>query len=240
MGLPLAPAFNCTRCGDCCRGFGREEADWEPEGGPLVRLTETPGLPLLSWEWQRARHLAAAKGTTLDVAPFDAVADEANQRLVVLSYRLAAMECPFFAADAEVAAGPRSEAWGFTRGGVCSVYEHRFLACRAYPLVPLKLGVAISLHCPELVDADPGSEAALRAAYGDSFAAAQAFRGAPQLAVDVLRALEAGGHVRVARDAAPLRDAARQDWPRVDLCELAAQHGVAAWEELEHRARRSG
>lgn len=235
--MALPQAFQCTSCGDCCRGFGREGATWEPESGPLVRLTDQAGLPLLSWEWQRVRRLAEARSATLDVQPFDAVLDEAHQRLVVLSYRLAALECPFFEPRADIAAGPRSVAWGRTRGGMCGVYAHRPLACRAYPLVPMRLGVALSLHCPELVDADPAREADLRAAYGDALPAAQAFRAAPGLAVEVVQALERSGFVQVARDAQPLAASAKSTWPRVDLCDLAAQHGVASWEALERRAR---
>lgn len=229
--------FACTGCGDCCRGFAREKAEWEPARGPMLRLSDEPGLPLMSWEWQRLRRLAEARGMALDVRPFDAVLDEQGQRVIVMSYRLGGLECAFFEARADLAPGPRSEAWGFARGGVCTIYAHRPLACRAYPLVPLRNGIALSIHCPELVDADPGSEAELRAAYGPSLDAALAFRDAPKLAAELVRQLEARGAVRVAREA---REHDARGWPRVDLCELAAEHALGDWQGLERQARAAG
>jgi Fe-S-cluster containining protein len=239
MASPSAP-FRCTGCGDCCRGFAREKPDWEPQSGPVFRLSDEPGLPLMSWEWQRFRALAEERRIDLDVQPFDGVADEQGRRVVVLSYRLGGTECAFFEPRPDIAPGPRSEAWGFGRGGICSIYEHRPLACRAYPLVPLKGGVALSLHCPELVDADLGDAAEMLRVYGDSLTDAQAFRAAPQLAVRVLQQLEARGKVRVAPEARALAEEARATWPRVDLCDLAAEHGLAAWPLLERRARSVG
>ncbi|MCA1814202.1 MAG: YkgJ family cysteine cluster protein [Halobacteriales archaeon] len=235
--LPMAQ-FTCTGCGDCCRGFAREAPEWEPETGPVLRLSSEPGLPLLSWEWQRLRRLAQQRGIAPDVQAFDGVLDEPARRIVVLSYRLAALECPFLEAKPDLEPGPRSTQWGFARGGVCGIYEHRPLACRAYPLVPLRNGIALSLHCPELLDADDARPAELDRVYGDSAASAQAFRAAPNIAVRMLHALEARGAVRIAREAGPLRDAARA-WPRVDLCDLSAEHGMETWEELELRARRA-
>jgi hypothetical protein len=155
---------------------------------------------------------------------------------VVLSYRLRARQCPFLAERGDLPPGARSVGWGFAGGGVCSVYEHRPLACRAFPLVPLRNGLALSLHCPEVLDADPGDDASLEEVYGDAARSARAFRAAPQVAVDLLRALEDGGHVALARDAAPLRSAAR-GWPRVDLCDLAAEHGLGPWRAFEQQAR---
>lgn len=236
MALPMA-AFACTGCGDCCRGFAREKPDWEPQQGPVLRLSDEPGLPLMSWEWRRLRQQAAARGVALPTAPFDGVLDERHRRVVVMSYRLAALECPFLESRADLAAGERSKAWGFAQGGACTIYEHRPLACRAYPLVPLRNGIALSLHCPELVDADIADPAALLAVYGSSFTDAVAFRAAPQVAVDVVRKLESQGAVRVAREARPLAAEARAAWPRVDLCDLAAEHGLPGWERLEAMAR---
>jgi Fe-S-cluster containining protein len=232
----MAPApFACTGCGDCCRGFARESAAWEPEAGPVLRLTDEPGLPLMSWEYQRFARLSKERGIPLDLHAFDAVADEQGQQLVVLSYRMGGLACPFLQERAELEPGPRSVAWGFARGGACGVYEHRPLACRAFPLVPLRGGVALSLHCPEILDVDLADRAALRAAYGDSHAAGEAFRAAPDLAVQLLQTLERAGAVRIAREARTLPEA--RAWPRVDLCELAARHGAADWQQLERRAR---
>lgn len=233
----MAPAFTCSGCGDCCRGFGRETPDWEPERGPVLRLSDEPGLPLLSWEWQRLRRIGEARGLALPVQPFDGVLDAKGRRVVVLSYRLAALECPMLEQRPDLAPGPRSEGWGFARGGICSIYEHRPLACRAYPLVPLRNGVALSLHCPDLVDVDIADAPAMAQAYGDSARDAEAFRAAPQLAADVVRQLQRAGAVQVVEDAAPLRVEARAGWPRVDLCDLAEAHGLAGWAELERRAR---
>jgi Fe-S-cluster containining protein len=202
----------------------------------VLRLTDEPGLPLLSWEWQRFQALARERGMALPTQPFDGVLDEAHRRVVVLSYRLGALACPFLEPRDDLAAGPRSEAWGFARGGVCSIYEHRPLACRAYPLVPLRNGIALSLHCPELVDADIADPSLMHATYGGSFTDALAFRAAPQLAVELVRSLEAKGAVRVAPEAALFAEQARA-WPRVDVCDLAAEHGLATWESLEQRAR---
>jgi Fe-S-cluster containining protein len=228
-------AFACTGCGDCCRGFAREATTWEPEDGPMLRLSDEPGLPLMSWEWQRFRALAASRGLVLDTQPFDAVLDEAERRAIVLSYRMGGDECAFFEPREDMQPGPRSVAWGRPRGGVCSIYEHRPLACRAYPLVPMRGGIALSLHCPELVDADPGDERALAQAYGGCIDDARAFRAAPALAVRVLEQLERAGHVRLARDARAVVGA--REWPRVDLCELASAHGLGTWQAYEARAR---
>jgi Fe-S-cluster containining protein len=239
----MAGTFQCTGCGDCCRGFAREKTDWEPQAGPLLRLSDEPGLPLMSWERHRMLALAEERGLALDVQPFDAVLDAQGQRVVVLSYRLAALACPFLEERPDLPAGGRSLAWGFARGGVCGVYAHRPLACRAYPLVPLRDGIALSIHCPELLDADPASPAELDRVYGDSAASARAFQAAPQLAVHVLRELERAGHVRVVRDAhagGAENEQALARWPRVDLCELAAAHGFPGWQDLEREARGSG
>ena len=234
--LPMAP-FACTGCGDCCRGFARETPEWAPERGPVLRLSDEPGLPLLSWEWQRLREQAAIKGIEFPTQAFDGVLDTANKRVVVMSYRLGGLECVFFESRADLAAGARSEQWGYGRGGVCSIYPHRPLACRAYPLVPMRKGIALSLYCPELVDADVADEAALRAAYGDSAWDAAAFRTSPGLAVELLHDLEDRGAVRVAAEARDHAVEARAGWPRVDLCDLAAEHGLGAWQELERRSR---
>lgn len=236
VSLPMA-RFACTGCGDCCRGFAREAPAWEPEEGPFVRLSHEPGLPLMSWEWQRLQGLAKERGLALDAEPFDAVLDAKHRRLVVLSYRLGGLECPFFAPRPDLAPGPRSRAWGFARGGVCTVYEHRPLACRAFPLVPQRGSVALSLHCPELVDVDPGGEAELEAAYPGCVPAARAFEAAPRLALGVLERLSRAGVVEVLGDARALAAEAKERWPRVDLSSLAEEHGLAGWQELEARAR---
>lgn len=236
--LPMA--FACTGCGDCCRGFAREKPDWEPQSGPVLRLTDEPGLPLMSWEYQRMRSLGDARGITLPLQPFDGILDEQHRRVVVMSYRLSALACPFLEERDDLPVGERSKAWGFAKGGACGIYEHRPLACRAYPLVPLRNGIALSLHCPELVDADIADPAALYATYGSSFTDALAFRAAPQVAVEVLQQLERRGAVRVAREAQPLAAEARAAWPRVDLCDLAAEHGLPPWPLLELRARSRG
>jgi len=238
MPLPMAaPApFRCTGCGDCCRGFAREKPDWEPQQGPVIRLSDEPGLPLMSWEYQRFRSLEAERGKRLDLQPFDGVLDLQGKRLIVLSYRMGGLECPFFETRADLPLGDRSKSWGFAQGGVCGVYEHRPLACRAYPLVPLRNGIAMSVHCPELMDADITQPAELLAIYGDSSLAAIAFKAAPDLAVQLLRDLERAGHVRVLREAGA-RKAEGLTWPRVDLSELCARHGLPRWEELEQRAR---
>lgn len=232
----MAP-FACTGCGDCCRGFGREKPDWEPQRGPVLRLSDEPGLPLMSWEAQRFRALGAERGVALDLQAFDGVLDARHRRIVVLSYRMAALQCPFLASRDDLAAGPRSEAWGFARGGTCTVYGHRPLACRAYPLVPLRNGVALSLHCPELVDVDIADPASLATAYGSSARDAEAFRAAPALAAELVRGLVARGVLDVVPEAQGLAAEARASWPRVDLCELAAEHGLGAWETWERRAR---
>jgi Fe-S-cluster containining protein len=230
-------AFACTGCGDCCRGFARETPDWEPQRGPVLRLSDEPGLPLMSWEWQRLTALQRERGMApLPTAAFDGVLDEAHRRVVVLSYRLSALECPFLQARPDLPLGERSQAWGFASGGACTIYEHRPLACRAYPLVPLRNGVALSLHCPELVDADIADPAAMDAAYGTGVLDAEAFRAAPQVAVEVLLRLQEAGHVRIAPEAQPLATEARA-WPRVDLCDLAAAHGLGDWEHWERRGR---
>jgi Fe-S-cluster containining protein len=229
-------SFACTACGDCCRGFSREATDWEPERGPVVRLSQDPGLPLLSWEWHRLRRIAAEQGLAPDVAPFDGVLDLQGGRVVVLSYRLRALACPFLA-DSDAAPGPRSAAWGFARGGTCTVYEHRPLACRAFPLVPMRNGIALSLHCPEVRDADPASADELRGVYGASYDAALRFRAAPDLAVRLVEDLEAAGRVRIARDALALAREVWASWPLTDVCDLATEHGLGAWQDLEARAR---
>ena len=234
--LPMA-AFTCSGCGDCCRGFGREATMWEREEGPGLRLTDEPGLPLLSWEWHRLQALAAERGLALATAPFDAVLDEAGKRVVVLSYRLAAMQCPFLEERDDLAPGPRSPGWGFAKGGVCSIYAHRPLACRAYQLVPLSGGIALSLHCPDVLDVDLADDAAMEGTYGGCLPAAKRFKDAPQLAVELLHQLERRRVVRVARDAQPLAREAKAAWPRVDVCELAEAHGLPGWRALEVRAR---
>jgi len=230
--------FACTGCGDCCRGFAREQdVSWKPQEGPVVRLSAQPGLPLMSWEWQRLRALAAERGIPFEANPFDAVLDEAHERLVVLSYRMLGDACRFLEARADLPLGERSKAWGFTMGGVCGIYEHRPLACRAYPLVPMARGIALSIHCPELVDADPDSDAALERIYGDCLPGVRAFQRAPRVAALALERLEALGDVRLAFEPTEAQaEHARAAWPRVDLCDLMAAQGMEGWQALEARA----
>lgn len=214
-------SFTCHRCGACCtdlRERGTEQAFAEIAPG-VYRLPSEGGLRVFAWEADRFPEDR--------LAPVLAVADSEENQLVVLAYELEADTCPRF--DVEEAA--------------CTIYEHRPLVCRAFPLVvepgSRGLSVAASAVCgariplEELADGD--REAALAHAYPKAAAPALAIPAIVRWSLQLVGFLEAAGELAPAEG---LEESRLEGFPAVSLRQRLDAGGLLDGGELGERAHR--
>ena len=103
----MPPLFQCLKCGDCCRNLIRPSNFY-----PLSVKVKT-GLGLSSGELALFRKLGCKTVESLGAG----VRGRRRPRpQVILSYQLDAVTCPLL------------------KGNRCSIYDHRPVLCRAYPL----------------------------------------------------------------------------------------------------------
>ncbi|MFA5857295.1 MAG: YkgJ family cysteine cluster protein [Candidatus Pacearchaeota archaeon] len=75
------------------------------------------GLPLFEWEKEELENIAKEKGIKLNIQPTDLVFDKRSGFYICGNFSLKHEPCPFLV------------------NNKCSIYEHRPLVCKAYPLV---------------------------------------------------------------------------------------------------------
>jgi len=201
--------------------------EWPDRRGPVYRLSDTAGLPLTSAERARLLPVASRRGLAWQMEPTDGVLDLASSRVLVVGYRATHDTCVFFRefspGDPSWIVGPSG-----APGGVCSVYDERPLACRAFPLKPMGRELGVCIDCPEVVDAGDTLEHT-QAAYGDIVDSAHAFAREP---LETLRVIQ---FLATARRIAPLVGPSNREaletargWPRLDWQEFLQAEGVRA------------
>ncbi len=167
----MSEQFSCGGCATpaaCCKGFDvhdianqLRQRHTAASTGPLYTLmpVEDVRLPLYSWELFLLRRVAP---TPFQVSPRTAFYDNASNQPLVVSWNLDHDDCPFL-----------------DESDRCSIYEHRMMHCRVFPLSGSGVGEdslipSFNTLCPNIIEPPTGQAEHERIqwmyeTYGDSF-----------------------------------------------------------------------
>jgi len=213
--------FNCTICGECCRGFNVIIDPWK-EGG-VVHLVKDNSVGVEVWPWE-ARELimqSAAKDAGLIVMPSNLIMDTTRNLAVVLSYFIANEDCPL-QVDKK-----------------CSIHAVKPNVCRYFPLVMGRPSIKISDRCPVSVkpkktQSSKAMANSLKETYGNGFSALLMDVYSHDMVMDLVGTMELKGSVKWDLDPNPdhvLQKVRDQQWS--DLLEFMIFIGFLTPEKVQ-------
>ena len=157
----LQDRYHCSNCGHCCENT-RERASDElrlvlersqgVNGYYYLPNTRYVGAYLFEWEVVQLSEIARETGIKFQVSPRHVFLDSRLKHVLIMEWTMDFKRCPFHNLDG------------------CSIYEHRPMICRQYPVIDI---CSISERCSEIITPPDGIlgeklDAWMEVVYGES------------------------------------------------------------------------